>query len=96
MLLRYSRAILLAGRKGKMVGFNHLTFPRSSFHCGYCVVKKIMSGGQTGADRAALDWAIENDVARGKGSPFGLIVSGASRKVPIGNNDSQSQQVIIA
>ena len=28
-------------------------------------IRKIISGGQTGADRAALDWAIENQVPHG-------------------------------
>jgi len=32
---------------------------------------KIISGGQTGADRAALDWAIENGVPHGGWCPKG-------------------------
>ncbi|MEE2947083.1 MAG: putative molybdenum carrier protein [Verrucomicrobiota bacterium] len=32
---------------------------------------KIVSGGQTGADRAALDWALANDVACGGWCPLG-------------------------
>ncbi len=32
---------------------------------------KIISGGQTGADRAALDWAIANQVAHGGWCPKG-------------------------
>lgn len=32
---------------------------------------KIVSGGQTGADRAALDWAITNDVDHGGWCPKG-------------------------
>jgi len=32
---------------------------------------KIVSGGQTGADRAALDWALANGVACGGWCPFG-------------------------
>jgi hypothetical protein len=32
---------------------------------------KIISGGQTGADRAALDWAIENAVPHGGWCPLG-------------------------
>ncbi|MEM7015317.1 MAG: putative molybdenum carrier protein [Verrucomicrobiota bacterium] len=32
---------------------------------------KIVSGGQTGADRAALDWAIENGVEHGGWCPRG-------------------------
>jgi hypothetical protein len=34
-------------------------------------VEKIVSGGQTGADRAALDWAIEHHVAHGGWCPDG-------------------------
>jgi hypothetical protein len=32
---------------------------------------KIVSGGQTGADRAALDWAIENGISHGGWCPRG-------------------------
>jgi hypothetical protein len=32
---------------------------------------KIVSGGQTGADREALDWAIEHNVPRGGCCPKG-------------------------
>jgi hypothetical protein len=32
---------------------------------------RVVSGGQTGADRAALDWAIENDVPHGGWCPKG-------------------------
>lgn len=34
-------------------------------------VKKIISGGQTGADRAALDWAIEHQIEHGGWCPQG-------------------------
>ena len=37
--------------------------------CG--VVTRIVSGGQTGADRAALDWAIANRVPHGGWCPAG-------------------------
>ena len=33
-------------------------------------LQKIVSGGQTGADRAALDWAILNGVAPGGWCPL--------------------------
>lgn len=36
-------------------------------------VRKIISGGQTGADRAALDWAIENQVLHGGYCPKGRL-----------------------
>lgn len=35
--------------------------------------KKIVSGGQTGADRAALDWAIANGIPHGGWCPKGRI-----------------------
>jgi hypothetical protein len=34
-------------------------------------IQKIISGGQTGADRAALDWAIENGIEHGGWCPKG-------------------------
>jgi len=34
---------------------------------------KIVSGGQTGADRAALDWAIANDIPHGGWCPRGRL-----------------------
>jgi Circularly permutated YpsA SLOG family len=36
-----------------------------------CLVERIVSGGQTGADRAALDWAIKNGVPHGGWCPNG-------------------------
>ena len=36
-------------------------------------VQKLMSGGQTGADRAALDWAIANRVEHGGWCPKGRL-----------------------
>lgn len=36
-------------------------------------VQKIVSGGQTGVDRAALDWAIANDVPHGGWCPKGRL-----------------------
>jgi predicted Rossmann-fold nucleotide-binding protein len=35
------------------------------------MIKKIISGGQTGADRVALDWAIKNGVPHGGWCPKG-------------------------
>lgn len=34
---------------------------------------KIVSGGQTGADRAALDWAIDNGISHGGWCPAGRL-----------------------
>jgi hypothetical protein len=36
-------------------------------------IKKIISGGQTGADRAALDFAIENNIPHGGWIPKGRM-----------------------
>jgi hypothetical protein len=36
-------------------------------------VRKIVSGGQTGADRAALDWAIHHHIAHGGWCPQGRL-----------------------
>jgi len=36
-----------------------------------CEIEKIVSGGQTGADRAALDWAIEHGIPHGGWCPKG-------------------------
>lgn len=36
-------------------------------------VHKIVSGGQTGADRAALDWAIEHGIPHGGWCPLGRL-----------------------
>ncbi len=36
-------------------------------------IKKIISGGQTGADRASLDFAIENDIPHGGWVPKGRL-----------------------
>jgi hypothetical protein len=38
-------------------------------------VAKIISGGQTGADRAALDFAIERDILDGDWCPKGRLVA---------------------
>jgi Circularly permutated YpsA SLOG family len=38
---------------------------RGERHSSYTVVRKIISGGQTGADRAGLDFAIEVGLAHG-------------------------------
>src|SRR6187402_466883 len=37
------------------------------------IIKKIVSGGQTGADRAALDFAIEHGVPHGGRCPKGRL-----------------------
>lgn len=39
------------------------------------LIEKIVSGGQTGADRAALDWALQRGVAHGGWCPKGRLAS---------------------
>jgi hypothetical protein len=53
---------------------------------------KIVSGGQTGADRAALDWAIENGIPHGGWCPKGRKAEDGSidvcyslKETPTGN-----------
>jgi len=39
----------------------------------------VVSGGQTGADRAALVWAIEQGIPQGGGAPEGPLVQTGAR-----------------
>lgn len=39
------------------------------------LIDKIVSGGQTGADRAALDWALQRGVAHGGWCPKGRLAA---------------------
>lgn len=39
------------------------------------LIAKVISGGQTGADRAALDWACENGMPHGGWCPKGRIAA---------------------
>ncbi len=39
------------------------------------ICQKIISGGQTGSDRAALDWAISNDMPHGGWCPKGRLAA---------------------
>jgi len=39
------------------------------------IPKKIVSGGQTGADRAALDWALRHNIAHGGWCPKSRLAS---------------------
>jgi hypothetical protein len=47
-------------------------------------IEKVMSGGQTGADRAALDFAIEHGIPHGGWCPAG-------RKAEDGTTDPRYQ-----
>jgi hypothetical protein len=40
------------------------------------LIERIVSGGQTGADRAALDWAIAHGVPHGGWCPAGRVAEG--------------------
>lgn len=40
------------------------------------MIRKIISGGQTGVDRAALDWAVEHDIPHGGWCPAGRRAEG--------------------
>ena len=40
-----------------------------------CGLLKIVSGGQTGADRAALDWALANGLPCGGWCPRGRLAA---------------------
>ena len=46
---------------------------RLRYHRAMPLIDKIVSGGQTGADRAALDWAIENGIPHGGWCPKGRL-----------------------
>ena len=41
--------------------------------CKLFPIDKLISGGQTGADRAALDWAIDHDLPHGGWCPKGRL-----------------------
>lgn len=41
------------------------------YPCGDVDILQIISGGQTGADRAGLDWAIANGIPHGGWCPKG-------------------------
>ncbi|MCB9230742.1 MAG: putative molybdenum carrier protein [Bacteroidia bacterium] len=57
------------------------------------MTEKIISGGQTGVDRAALDWALEKDVACGGWCPKGRIAEDGiiPEKYPL--QETQTDQV---
>jgi hypothetical protein len=50
------------------------------------MIEKIVSGGQTGADRAALDWAISRDISHEGWCPKGrLAEDGTEERAPVSN-----------
>jgi hypothetical protein len=58
--MSFAEALALGGRAGPYSWVSHR-------------IRKIISGGQTGVDRAALDWAIERGIEHGGWCPKGRI-----------------------
>ena len=66
-----SKSAYLARRQsclGAICGKNFLAESRGN---AQTMIRKIISGGQTGADRAALDWTIKDDIPHGGWCPAG-------------------------
>jgi len=55
------------------------------------LVSRIISGGQTGADRAALDWAIRNGVPHGGWCPRGRTAEDGVLAAKYALREAQSQ-----
>jgi hypothetical protein len=62
-------------RRGFLIGFQWFT---PTFRCVWCLVSQnnftfpsILAGGQTGSDRAGLDWAMTNQIPHGGWCPKG-------------------------
>jgi hypothetical protein len=58
--MSFAEALALQGRAGPYPWVSHR-------------IRKIISGGQTGVDRAALDWAIERGIEHGGWCPQGRL-----------------------
>lgn len=58
--MSFAEALALGGRAGPYPFVSHR-------------IRKIISGGQTGVDRAALDWAIERGIEHGGWCPKGRM-----------------------
>ena len=54
-------------------------------------ITKIVSGGQTGADRAALDWAIEYEIPHGGWCPKGRLAEDGEIPTKYHLQESQSK-----
>jgi hypothetical protein len=66
------------------------------------MIKKIISGGQTGADRAALDFAIKNNIPHGGWVPKGRIAEDGPiaekynlKEVPTDSYHARTEQNVI-
>lgn len=61
---------------------------------GWTLIKRIISGGQTGADRAALDWAIERSVPYGGWCPQGRKAEDGPLSAHYGLRETPSDKCI--
>ena len=59
------------------------------------LIDKIVSGGQTGADRASLDWAIENGIPHGGWCPKGRMAEDGPIKVEVVVEELPQEQASI-
>jgi hypothetical protein len=66
------------------------------------VIKKIVSGGQTGADRAALDWAISRNIPHGGWCPRGRLAEDGTipcrynlQEMPTKNYPKRTEQNVV-
>ena len=57
-------------------------------------ITKIVSGGQTGADRAALDWAIEYEIPHGGWCPKGRLAEDGEIPAKYQLQESQSKNYL--
>ena len=57
-------------------------------------ITKIVSGGQTGADRAALDWAIEYEIPHGGWCPKGRLAEDGAIPAQYRLQESQSKNYL--
>ena len=57
-------------------------------------ITKIVSGGQTGADRAALDWAIEYEIPHGGWCPKGRLAEDGEIPANYHLQESQSKSYL--
>ena len=57
-------------------------------------ITKIVSGGQTGADRAALDWAIEYEIPHGGWCPKGRLAEDGEIPAKYHLQESQSKNYL--
>jgi hypothetical protein len=69
--------------------YRHPVTFRASF-CSSVLSNRIVSGGQTGADRAALDWAVENGTPHGGHGWTRILKSALTRRSRIHTNSSRS------